>query len=90
VARIDYLDDPNAPVPTRLAPGVNVATVNDHGQVLMICRADNSNWALPGGALDVGESMRQRLQQLPRGAQRALHRVSGEDSPAGWWRSRRP
>jgi ADP-ribose pyrophosphatase YjhB (NUDIX family) len=29
------------------------------GDVLLIRRSDNGNWALPGGAMDLGESLRQ-------------------------------
>jgi len=36
---------------------VNVVVVNDDGAVLMIRRSDNDNWAVPGGAIDLGESM---------------------------------
>lgn len=55
--RIDYLDDPEAPTANSLVPSVNVAVRNEHGQVLLICRTDNDNWALPGGAMDLGETM---------------------------------
>jgi ADP-ribose pyrophosphatase YjhB (NUDIX family) len=55
--RIDYLDDPNAPAANSLVPSVNVAVVNEHGQLLLIRRSDNDNWALPGGAMDPGESI---------------------------------
>lgn len=54
--RIDYFDDPNAPRPTRIVPGVSVAVVNDTGQLLMIRRSDNDQWAIPGGAQEVGET----------------------------------
>jgi ADP-ribose pyrophosphatase YjhB (NUDIX family) len=36
-----------------------LATVNDAGEILMIRRTDNGNWALPGGAVDLGESFAQ-------------------------------
>jgi ADP-ribose pyrophosphatase YjhB (NUDIX family) len=36
---------------------VNVAVMNDAGQLLLIRRTDNGNWALPGGAMDIGESI---------------------------------
>jgi len=55
--RIDYYDDPAAPKPNSLVPSVNVVVVNDVGEVLMIRRSDNDNWAVPGGAIDLGESM---------------------------------
>jgi ADP-ribose pyrophosphatase YjhB (NUDIX family) len=34
-----------------------VVVVNDAGDILMIRRTDNGNWAVPGGAIDVGESV---------------------------------
>jgi len=55
--RIDYYDDPAAPKANSLVPSVNVVVVNDAGDVLMIRRSDNNNWAVPGGAIDLGESM---------------------------------
>ncbi len=55
--RIDYYDDPEAPKANSLVPSVNVVVVNDAGEILMIRRSDNENWAVPGGAIDLGESM---------------------------------
>lgn len=55
--RIDYLDDPNAPKPNSLVPSVNAVVVNDAGEFLLIQRTDNGNWSLPGGAMDLGESI---------------------------------
>jgi 8-oxo-dGTP pyrophosphatase MutT (NUDIX family) len=55
--RIDYYDDPSAPKANSMIPSVNVVVVNDAGDVLMIRRSDNGNWAVPGGAIDLGESM---------------------------------
>ncbi|MGH3824873.1 MAG: NUDIX hydrolase [Pseudonocardiaceae bacterium] len=57
MARIDYYDDPGAPRATSLVPSANAAVVNDDGDLLMIHRTDNDNWALPGGAMDLGESL---------------------------------
>lgn len=36
---------------------MNVVVANGAGEILLIRRADNDNWALPGGALDIGESL---------------------------------
>src|SRR5215472_8757608 len=55
--RIDYLDDPAAPKANSIIPSANVIVVNDHGEVLMIRRTDNGNWAVPGGGMDLGESI---------------------------------
>ena len=57
MARIDYYDDPQAPKANTLVPSANVVVVNEAGAVLMIHRTDNDNWAFPGGAMDVGESL---------------------------------
>lgn len=40
-----------------MVPSVNVVVSNDDGEVLLIRRTDNQNWAVPGGAIDLGESM---------------------------------
>jgi 8-oxo-dGTP pyrophosphatase MutT (NUDIX family) len=57
--RIDYYDDPSAPAANSMVPSVNVVVENDAGEILMIRRSDNDNWAVPGGAIDLGESMSQ-------------------------------
>ncbi|MDT0317924.1 NUDIX hydrolase [Streptomyces millisiae] len=57
--RIDYYDDPEAPPANSLVPSANVVVLNEHDEILMIKRTDNGNWALPGGALDLGESLPQ-------------------------------
>jgi ADP-ribose pyrophosphatase YjhB (NUDIX family) len=57
--RIDYYDSPDAPKANSLVPAVNVVVVNDAGEILLIRRTDNGNWALPGGAIDLGESVAQ-------------------------------
>jgi 8-oxo-dGTP pyrophosphatase MutT (NUDIX family) len=57
--RIDYYDDPDAPAANSMVPSVNVIIENDMGEILMIERSDNGNWAVPGGAIDLGESMSQ-------------------------------
>ena len=55
--RIDYYNDPSAPTANSLVPSVNVVVTNQDGDVLVIQRSDNGNWAVPGGAIDLGESL---------------------------------
>src|SRR5215471_19614184 len=55
--RIDYLDDPAAPKANSVVPSANVIVVNGQGEILLIRRTDNGNWAVPGGAMDLGESI---------------------------------
>src|SRR4051812_34311668 len=55
--RLDYLDDPDAPQATSLVLSVNVGVLNERGDLLLIHRTDNENWAMPGGAMDIGETI---------------------------------
>lgn len=55
--RIDYYDDPEAPAPNGIVPSVNVVVTDDNDRILLIRRSDNDNWAVPGGAIDLGESL---------------------------------
>jgi ADP-ribose pyrophosphatase YjhB (NUDIX family) len=57
--RIDYYDDPDAPTANSMVPSTNVIIENEAGELLMIRRSDNGNWAVPGGAIDLGESLAQ-------------------------------
>jgi ADP-ribose pyrophosphatase YjhB (NUDIX family) len=57
MGRVDYLDDPSAPPANSIVPSVT-AIVTDHaGRLLMVHRTDNDLWSIPGGAMDVGESI---------------------------------
>ena len=75
--RIDYYDDPGAPKANSMVPSVNVVVVNDAGDVLMIRRSDNGNWAVPGGAIDLGESMAQAAVRETREETGIECRVTG-------------
>src|SRR4051794_39032168 len=55
--RIDYFDDPDAPAAQRVVPSAGVVVTNEDGDILLIRRSDNDNWAIPGGAMDVGETI---------------------------------
>ena len=55
--RIDYYNDPEAPAANSIVPSANVVVTNDAGELVLIRRSDNDNWALPGGAVDLGESL---------------------------------
>lgn len=53
----DFYDHPGAPAANSLVPSVNVIVVNGEGSILLIRRTDNGNWAVPGEAIDLGESV---------------------------------
>jgi len=57
MARVDYYHDPEAPAANSLVPSVTVAVRDDQGRLLLIHKIDNDYWALPGGAMDLGESV---------------------------------
>lgn len=57
MARVDYFDDPEAPRPNAIVPAATAVVVNERGQVLLEQRTDNGLWALPGGALEAGETL---------------------------------
>jgi hypothetical protein len=79
--RIDYYDSPEAPKTNSLVPAVNVVVTNDAGEVLLIRRTDNDNWAVPGDAVDLGESVAR-----PRSARHShsRNRASSARLPASW------
>lgn len=58
-SRIDYYDDPDAPAANSMVPSVNVVVTNERRQIVLIRRSDNENWSLPGGAIELGESLTQ-------------------------------
>ncbi|MFF9847999.1 NUDIX hydrolase [Streptomyces litmocidini] len=57
MARIDHFNDPNAPKANSIVPSVTAVARNEAGAVLLIHKTDNGLWALPGGGVDVGESV---------------------------------
>jgi 8-oxo-dGTP pyrophosphatase MutT (NUDIX family) len=57
MGRRDYEDDPAAPPANSLVPAASAVVVDDAGRVLLQRRVDNGMWALPGGAMRIGESL---------------------------------
>lgn len=61
MARIDYIDDPDAPKANSVVPSVVAVVEDDDGRILMIHKTDNDLWALPGGGHDIGEFIRETV-----------------------------
>ncbi|MEV6729798.1 NUDIX domain-containing protein [Streptomyces sp. NPDC051364] len=59
MARRDYEDDPDAPAANSLVPAASAVVVDREGRVLLQRRTDNGMWALPGGKMELGESIGQ-------------------------------
>jgi ADP-ribose pyrophosphatase YjhB (NUDIX family) len=58
MARIDYIDDPDAPPANSVVPSVTAVVEDEQHRILLIHKTDNDLWALPGGGHDVGESIK--------------------------------
>jgi 8-oxo-dGTP pyrophosphatase MutT (NUDIX family) len=56
MGRIEYYDDPSAPLPNSLVPASNMVVVDDRGAILLQRRRDTGQWALPGGKQEIGET----------------------------------
>ncbi|MCS0639219.1 NUDIX domain-containing protein [Streptomyces sp. LP05-1] len=59
MARTEYYDDPNAPKPNSMvvAAAASAVVTDDHGRILLQRRRDNDLWALPGGGVDLADSL---------------------------------
>jgi ADP-ribose pyrophosphatase YjhB (NUDIX family) len=56
--RIDHShDDPGAPRANSLVPGASAVVVDGDGRILLHRRSDNGLWSIPGGAMEIGESI---------------------------------
>src|SRR5882762_9840565 len=56
MARTDYYHDPDAPEANSLVVGGSAVVVDRSGRILLQRRSDSGHWALPGGAMDIGET----------------------------------
>jgi ADP-ribose pyrophosphatase YjhB (NUDIX family) len=55
--RVDHHDDPCAPAANSIVPGGCAVVVDDEGRILLQRRADSGLWSLPGGAMELGETL---------------------------------
>jgi ADP-ribose pyrophosphatase YjhB (NUDIX family) len=66
VPKTDYYADPGAPKANSLVVAVAAVVRNDRGEILLIERADNGLRALPGGAQEIGESVKDAVRREVR------------------------
>ncbi|WP_018350303.1 NUDIX domain-containing protein [Longispora albida] len=64
--RRDYYDDPAAPAATSLRPAASAIVPGPNGEILLHRRADNGLWALPGGLMELGESLADTVRREVR------------------------
>lgn len=55
--RRDYYHDPAAPKANRIVAGGSALVTDERGRILLQRRRDSGNWALPGGVMEVGETL---------------------------------
>ncbi|WP_159942078.1 MULTISPECIES: NUDIX hydrolase [unclassified Nocardiopsis] len=70
MARTEYYDDPAAPVPNSLVVAASAAVIDEQGRLLLQRRVDNGLWAMPGGTMEMTES-------LPQAAVREVREETG-------------
>jgi len=57
VGRVDFFDDEDAPPASGRVPGGVAAVRDGAGRLLLSRRVDNALWVLPGGRLELGETI---------------------------------
>lgn len=57
MGRVDYYHDPAAPQANSLVVGASAVVAGGDGRILLQRRSDSGNWALPGGVMDIGETL---------------------------------
>jgi ADP-ribose pyrophosphatase YjhB (NUDIX family) len=77
VTLVDYLDDPNAPVANSVAIAVSAFIQDDEGRILMIRRTDNDLYSIPGGQLELGETLAEAAVREVREETGIESRVTG-------------
>ncbi len=56
MTRIDHYNDPDAPRANAIVPAAS-AVVDQEGRILLHRRTDNELWSIPGGGMEIGESI---------------------------------
>ncbi|QKV93051.1 NUDIX domain-containing protein [Streptomyces sp. NA02950] len=57
MARTEYYDDPDAPEPNSLVVAASAVVTDEEGRILLQRRRDNDLWALPGGGMEMTDSL---------------------------------
>jgi ADP-ribose pyrophosphatase YjhB (NUDIX family) len=54
----DYYNDPNAPRANTIVPATSAIVTDQRGRILLHRRSDNQFWSIPGGTMEIGETIR--------------------------------
>lgn len=63
MARTDHYRSPDAPSANSIVVAVTAFVRDEAGRLLLIRRTDNDLYAIPGGALELGETLTQTVQR---------------------------
>ena len=63
MARIDHYRSSDAPAANSIVVAVTAFIQDETGRLLLIRRTDNDLYAIPGGALELGETLTQTVQR---------------------------
>lgn len=63
MARTDHYRSPDAPAANSIVVAVTAFVRHETGRLLLIRRTDNDLYAIPGGALELGETLTQTVQR---------------------------
>ncbi|MEZ0089560.1 NUDIX hydrolase [Streptacidiphilus sp. EB129] len=72
MARTEFYDDPKAPKPNSMVVAASAVVTDDAGHILLQRRTDSGPWALPGGGMELDDS-------LPGAAVREVREETGLD-----------
>ena len=57
MTRIEHYNDPDAPRANSLVPATSAVVVDPEGRILLHRRTDNQLWSIPGGGMEIGETI---------------------------------
>ena len=57
MTRIDHYNDPQAPRANSIVPAASAVVVDQDGRILLHRRTDNELWSIPGGGMEIGETI---------------------------------
>ena len=84
MVRVEYYHDPAAPAPNCLAPSAFAVVRDDANRVLLVRRADDGQWELPGGRVELGESAVDAVEREVAEESGLPHPDGDETCEAAW------
>ncbi len=61
MTRIDHYNDPDAPRANSIVPAASAVIVDQDGRILVHRRTDNELWSIPGGGMEIGETIAETI-----------------------------